>query len=71
MNFTQNGFFHGATIQNPINEEPQIKKNVDEIRNILNDFMEPDDRSDVVDEGTIGSNQYLDDLFTEIEFEFY
>ena len=51
--------FHGETIQNPINEELQVEENVDEMRDILNDFMEPDDggnRGDGVDKGAMGSN---------------
>ena len=47
---------------------------MDEIRDILNDFMEPDDRgnkSDGFDEGAMGSNQYFDDFFTKIEFKLY
>ena len=35
--------FHGETIHNPLNEEPQVEENVDEVRDILNDVMEPDD----------------------------
>ena len=43
---------------------------MDEMKDILNDFMEPDDGGhwgnggDRVDEGAMGSNQYFDDLFT-------
>ena len=69
--------FHGEPIQNPIYDKPLIKENVDKIRDILNDFIEPDDggnggiEGDGVDEGATGSNQYFVDLFTEIETELY
>ena len=33
--------------------------------------MKPDDGGNGVDEGVMGSNQYFDDLFTEIESELY
>ena len=67
VHLLQNGFhefytewiFHGETIQNPINKEPQVEENVDEMKDILNDFMEPDNgsnRGDGVDEGVMGSN---------------
>ena len=42
--------FHNETIQNPINEEPKIEENVNEIIDVLNYFMEPDNRGDDVDE---------------------
>ena len=38
---------------------------------VLNDFMEPNNRDDDVDEEATGSNQYFDDLFTKIESELY
>ena len=44
------------------------------MRDILNDFMEPDDegnRDDGVDEEAMRSNQYFDDLFTKIESKLY
>ena len=44
------------------------------MKDILNDFMEPDDggnRGDSVDEGAMGSNQCFHDLFTKIESECY
>ena len=47
---------------------------MDEMRDILNDFMESDDGGnggDDVDERAMGANQYFDDLFTEIESELY
>ena len=44
--------FHSQKIHNLINE--------DETRDILNNFMEPDDRGDGVDEEAVGSKQYFD-----------
>ena len=52
VHLLQNGFhqfytewiFQGEPFQNPINEEPQVEENVDKMRDILNDFMESDDR---------------------------
>ena len=38
---------------------------------ILNDFMELDNRDDDVDDGAMGSTQYFDDLFTKIESNLY
>ena len=51
VHLLQNGFhefyidwiFHDETIQNPINEKPQVKENVDEMIDILNDFKKLDD----------------------------
>ena len=65
VHLLQNGFYefytewilHGEIIQNPINEEPQVEENADKTRDILNDFMEPNDRGnggDGVDEGALG-----------------
>ena len=51
--------FHVETIHNPTNEEPQVEENVDKMKDILNDFREPDDvgnEGDSVDEGAMGSN---------------
>ena len=44
---------------------------MNDIRDVLNDFMELDNGGNGVDEGTMRSNQYFDDLFTEIESELY
>ena len=44
---------------------------MDETIDILNDFMEPDDGGDGVDEGAMGLDQCFDDLFTETESELY
>ena len=38
---------------------------------VLNNFMEPENRDDDVDQGITGLAQYFDDLFTEIEMELY
>ena len=37
---------------------------MDKIIDLLNDFMESDNRDDNVDNETIGLAQYFDDLFT-------
>ena len=58
VHLLQNGFhkfytkqiFHGETIQNPINEELEIKENVDKMIDVLNDFMESNNGDDNVDE---------------------
>ena len=41
--------FHGDTIQNLINEEPEIEENMEEIIDVLNDFIEPGNGDDDVD----------------------
>ena len=47
--------FHSEIIQNPINKELKIKKNVDEMIDVLKDFLEPDNGNDDVDQGEMGS----------------
>ena len=42
---------------------------MDEMIDVLNDFMEPDNGDDDVNEGAMGSAQYFDNLFTKIELE--
>ena len=44
---------------------------MDELRNILNDFIKPDDRGNGIDKGAMRASQYFDNLFTEIESELY
>ena len=44
---------------------------MDEIINILNNFTEPDDGDDNVDERVTRSAQYFDNLFIEVESELY
>ena len=79
VHLLQNGFhkfyrtriFHGETIQNPTNEKPKIEENVDEMIDVLNDFLELKNGVDDVDEGATGSAQYFDHSFIEIEMELY
>ena len=70
MNFIQR-IFRSETIQNPINEELEVKENADKKIDILNDFIKLDSGGDDVDEGVMGLVQYFDDLFTKIKFELY
>ena len=42
--------FHGKTIQLPTDEEPEVEENVDEMIDVLNDFIEPRSGEDDVDE---------------------
>ena len=49
----------------------KIKENVDEMIDVLNNFMEPENRDDDVDQVITGLAQYFDDLFTNIEIKFY
>ena len=44
---------------------------MDEMIDILNGFMEPDNGDDDVDEGATRSGQYFDDLFTKIVLALY
>ena len=46
---------NSETIHYPINKEPKIDENVDEMIDVLNDFMESNNGDDDVDKGAMGS----------------